>query len=209
MLFFSGRGYYPHFMETSTFHGYYPHLVNVSAFRGYYPHFVEISTFRGYYTHFVEISSFLGYYPPFVYIIRIGHITSYLAHNGHHVLQSFVLFIDMICIVHIIHSFVLVMDIIYIGDITSYLACNVCPICHIYSSSESYWCINLPPVCDLICFSLPYSFRFVRFVIGYKLISKPICIYVPPFITSIKNSFYFPLIFLLCVLYWVLYKRLV
>ena len=30
--------------------------------------------------------------------------------------------------------------IIYIDRITSYLARNVCPICHIYSFNESDWC---------------------------------------------------------------------
>ena len=88
---------------------------------GYSPNFLEISTFRGYYPHFVDISAFHGYYLHLVDIICIEHITSYLARDVRHGL----------------HRFNLVMDIIYISHTTSYLARNVCPIFHIYSSSES------------------------------------------------------------------------
>ena len=91
---------------------------------GYSPHFVENYMFRGYSPHPVEISTSRGYSPHFVNIIRIGHITSYLAFNVHHGL----------------HSLVLVVDIIYIGDTVRYLACNICPIFHIYSYCESDWC---------------------------------------------------------------------
>ena len=66
-------------------------------FYGCYLHFVELSTLRGYYPHFVDLSAFRGY-PRFVDIIHIVHITSYLALNVH---------------------FVLVVDIIYSGHITS------------------------------------------------------------------------------------------
>ena len=132
------------------------------------------------------LSAFSGYYPYLVDIIRIDHITSYLARN---VRQG-------------LHSFVLVVDIIYIGHTISYLARNVRPIFHIYSSSESDWCITSFPVCYLICFSVPSSFCLVRFVSGYTLNPNPIQIYVPPFITSIKASFSFPLNFPICVLYW-------
>ena len=55
-------------------------------------------------------------------IIRIDHITSYLAHNVHCVLHSFVLAIDIICVGYILRGFVLVVDIICIGHITSYLS---------------------------------------------------------------------------------------
>ena len=118
MLFHSGCGYYPHFMDISALRGniHVPWIL---------PHFVEISTIRGYYPYFVDISVFCGYYPRFVDIIHIGHITSYLARN----------------VRNILHSFFLVVDIIF-GRITSYLACNICPISHIYSSSESDWCIG-------------------------------------------------------------------
>ena len=75
------RGYYPHSVEISTLRGYYPHFVDIYVFHGYYPHFMEISMFRRYYLHFMEISTSRGYYPNFVGIIRIGHITSYLARN--------------------------------------------------------------------------------------------------------------------------------
>ena len=71
-----------------------------------------------------------------IYIIRIGHITSYLDCNVIPVLRSFILVMDIICIGYIFHSFVLVMDIICLNHITSYLACNVHPIIHIYSYSQ-------------------------------------------------------------------------
>ena len=154
--------------------------------RGYYPNFTEIFTFRWYYPYFVEIYTFGGYYLHFVDIIRIGHIMSYISRN--------------VC--HGLHSFVLVVDIIYIGHTMSYLSHNLHPIFHIYSSSESDWCITFFPVWCLICFCFPSYSCLVCFLSEYKLNPNPIQIYVPPFITSIKDSFYFPLNFLISVLYW-------
>ena len=58
-------------------------------------------------------------------IVRVGHITSYLARNFLPVLHIFIM--------------VLVGNIICIGHITSYLDFNVCLILHIYSSSVSDW----------------------------------------------------------------------
>ena len=78
------------------------------------------------YPRSVDISAFHGYYPHFVDIIRIDHITSYLARNVHHGLSSFVLFVD----------------IIYIGHTARYLDNNFRHIFHIYSSSESDWCMK-------------------------------------------------------------------
>ena len=83
------------------------------------------------------LSAFCGCYSYFVDIILIGHIKSYLACNFCHVIHSFVLFVDIIFIVNILHSFFLVVDIICIGHIKSYLACNVRPIFHSYSYSVS------------------------------------------------------------------------
>ena len=60
-------------------------------------------------------------------IIRIFHITSYLACSVLLVLHSYVL--------------VVVVDIICIGYITKYLARNFYPKFHILSSSVSDWCI--------------------------------------------------------------------
>ena len=82
------------------------------------------------------------------------------------------------------------MDIICIGHITSYLARNVCPIFHIYSSSVSDRCITFPAFCNLIFISIPSSFCLVPFVSEYKLNPNPIQIYVPFFITSIKAIFF-------------------
>ena len=96
----------------------------------------------------MEIYTFGGYYLHFVDIIRIGHIMSYIYRN--------------VC--HGLHSFVLVVDIIYIGHITSYLSRNVRPIFHIYSFSESDWCITSFPVCNLTFFNVTSSFRLVCFV---------------------------------------------
>ena len=148
-------------------------------------------------TQIALFNSVHGYYPYFAkyrlvdivcssWNIRIVHITIYLDHNVHRIL----------------HIFVLVVDIIFIGQIMSYLGRNVFPIFHIYSSSVSDWCINYFPVCNLICFSIPFYFLLVCFVSDYKLNPNPIWIHVPPFITSIKASFYFTLNFLICVLYW-------
>ena len=73
------------------------------------------------------------------------------------------------------------MDIVFIDPITSYLACNVRPIFHIYSSSLDAWRINYFPVCNLIYFSVPSSFSLVRFVSEYELSPNSIRIYVPRF----------------------------
>ena len=92
------------------------------------------------YPSLMDILRILWTYPHSVNMICIVHILSYLAHN----------------VSHCLHSFILVVNIIYIGHITSYLDRNVRPIFHIYSSSESYWCITYFPVCNLICFSIPF-----------------------------------------------------
>ena len=113
-----------------------------------------------------------------VNMIWIGHITSYLAHNVH----------------HIIHSFVLVVDIICIGIVMSYLYHNIArihTILLIFSSSVNDWCIISFPICNLICFSIPSSFLFFRFASEYDLNPNPIRIYVTPFITSTKANFDF------------------
>ena len=123
----------------------------------------------------VDIICILRIYLHFVDIIRIGHITSYLAGNIHHGL----------------HSFVLVVNIIYIDHITSYLACYFRPIFHIYSFSESEWCITSFPVFNLIFFSDPSSFFIVRFSSEYKINPNPIDIYVPYFYHFNKSQFFF------------------
>ena len=84
----------------------------------------------------------------------------------------------------------------------SYLDRNVRPIFQFFLSSVSEWCITYFPVCNLICFYVPYYFLLVSFVSEYKLNPNPIWVYVTPFITSIKASFYFPLNFPIFVLYW-------
>ena len=159
-------------MEISTFHGYYLHFVEISTFRGYYPHFVDIYVLRGYYPHFLEISMFRRYYPHFV---EISTSCGYYPHF---------------------------VDIIYIDHITSYLARNVCPIFHIYSFSESDWCITYFPVCNLIVLFYSSSSCLVRFVSEYKLNPTPIQIYVPSFPTPIKASFSLPLNIPIFMLYW-------
>ena len=161
-LFCSGREYYSYFVEISTFCRNIHVLWILSAFCG----IIHVPWI---------LPGFCGYYPNFMDMIRIFHITSYLARN----------------VRHVIHSFVLVVNIIYIGHITSYLARNVCPILHIYSSSESYWCINYFPVCNLIFFSVPSSFHLVCFVREYKLNPNPIQIYVPYFYHFNKSQFIF------------------
>ena len=96
----------------STFRGYYMHFVGKSMFRGCYPNFVDIYVLRGYYLHFVEISMFRIYY---LHFVEISTSRGYYSHF---------------------------LDIIYIDHIMSYLSHNVCPIFHIYSFSESDWCIS-------------------------------------------------------------------
>ena len=104
-------------------------------------------------------------------IIRIDHITSYLAHK----------------LLPVLHIFVLVVDIICIGHITSYLARNFYPIFHIYSSSANGWCITYFPVCNLFCFTVPYYFTLVRFVSEYKLNTNHICIWLVFSLYSLTN----------------------
>ena len=72
-----------------------------------------------------DISAFGGYYLNFVDMIYSDQITSYLSLN--------------VC--RNLHCFVLVVDIIF-GHIKSYLARNICPISHIYWSSEIDWHIR-------------------------------------------------------------------
>ena len=127
---------------------YFVLVVDIIGILRKYPRSVDIICISWIYPHFVDISALCGYYPHFVDIICMGHITSYLDCNVFHGLQSFIL----------------VVDIIYIGHITINLAHNVRPIFHVYSFSESDWCINSFSVCNLICFSVPSSFRFVSFV---------------------------------------------
>ena len=98
-------------------------------------------------------------------------------------------------------------DIICIDHITSYLAHNIRPIFHIYSSSVSDWCIPSLPVCDFICFSVASFVSLVCFVSDYKLNTNPIWIYVPSFY-HINQSFFisrFPPRFACCI--GVLYKH--
>ena len=116
-------------------------------FFGYYPYSVDIIRTFWIYPHLVDIVHILWKYPRSVDIIRIssniriGHITSYLARDVNHVLQFFVLVVDIICI----------------GHITSYLDRNTCPILHIYSSIVNAWCnvvgekCNPSPYCDIFC----------------------------------------------------------
>ena len=126
-------------------------------------------------------------------IICIGHIMSYIACN--------------VC--HILHIYILLVYIICIGHTTTYLAPEVHHILHMYSFSVNYWCINSSTFCNWICFSVPSSFRFVRFVSEYELSPNPISIYVLPFFTSTTanspplfwNCFWFISTFLICVMY--------
>ena len=91
------------------------------------------------------------------------------------------------------YSFVLIVDIICIDHITSYLYINVRPIFHIYSYIVNAWCITSFPVCNLICFSVPYSFHLVRFTSYYKLNPNSIHIYVSPFLLQQMLVFLFRL----------------
>ena len=78
----------------------------------------------------------------------------------------------------------------------------------IYSSCISDCCITSFTVCNLICIYIPSSFILIIFVSDYKLNPKPIRIYVPPFITSIKDSFIFPLNFRFVCCIGVLYYNI-
>ena len=134
-------------MEISTFCGHYLHFVEISKFRGYYQHFVDIYVLRGYYPHFVEISMLRRYYPHFV---EISTSRGYYLHFVY---------------------------IIYIDHIIIYLARNVRPISHIYSFSESDWCITSFTVFNLTVFICSSSFCLVWFVSEYKLNYNPVQIY--------------------------------
>ena len=124
-------------------------------------------------------------------IIRILWISLFCGYYPH--------FVD----IYVFHGYYPhLVDIICIGNITRYLDHNVCTIFYIYSSSVSDWCITSFPVCNLICFYVPSSSFLFSFVSEYKLNTNPILIYVPHFITSIKYYLYFPLNFLICILYW-------
>ena len=137
------------------------------------------SEFHGY-PCTVDVIRILWIYPHFVDIVRILWISRIYPH-----------FVDIICI----------------GHIMSYVACNLRPIFHIYSSSVSDWCITYFPVFNLICFSVTYSFCLVRFLSEYEPNPNLIRIHVPTFITSIKDSFSFPLNFSISCCIGVLYKR--
>ena len=88
-------------------------------------------------------------------------------------------FLDIIRILWISWIYPHFVGIICIGHITSYLARNVCPIFHIYSSSVSTWCITYFTVCNLIYFYVTSSSCLVRVVSEYKLNPNHIHIYVP------------------------------
>ena len=133
------------------------------------------------------------YFVRVVNIICIVHITSYLACNVRHILHSFIPTVDIVCI----------------DRVTSYLARNVCHILHIYSSSVDYWCIISFFFFNIICFSVHCSFSFVHFLSQYELNPNPIRIYVPPFITSIKASFYFPFFNIIITFCFMLYTHVV
>ena len=112
---------------------------------------------------------------------------------------------DIICILWILWIYPHFVDIIFNGHIMSYLACNVRTILHIYSYFVCDLCITYFPVCNLICFSVPSYFRLVSFVGEYKFNPNPIRIYLPSFITSMKNSFSFSLNFQFACCIGVLY----
>ena len=124
-------------------HEYFHEMQIIFTFCGYYSHFVDIYVLRGYYPHFVEISMFYQYYP---HLVEISTSRGYYPY-----------YVDMI----------------YIDHITIYLARNVRPIFHIYSFSESDWCITYFPVCNLIVFFCSSSSCLVRFVSEYKLNPNP------------------------------------
>ena len=91
------------------------------------------------------------------------------------------------------------MDIVCIGPITSYLACSVRPIFHIYSYSVNSWCITSFNICNLICFSVPSSFLLVCVLSEYKLNPNSIGIYTPHFLLQQKMVIIYRLIFYLRV----------
>ena len=129
-------------MEISTLCGYYLHFVGVSTFCGYYPHFVDIYVLCGYYLHFMEISMLRRYYPHFV---EISTSCGYYPH---------------------------LVDIIYTDHITSNLARNVRPTFHIYSFSESDWCIS-PPHSPYSC-PLPHTSENLNLSNDYRVCTTAI-----------------------------------
>ena len=111
-----------------------PYPVDILRIFCKYPCSVDIRRILWKYLRSVNILQISWIYLHFVDITHIAPITSYLAHNFCHGIQSFVLVVDIIYIVHT----------------RSYLACNVRPISQIYSSIESDWCITSFPVFNLI-----------------------------------------------------------
>ena len=87
-----------------------------------------------------------------------GHITRYLYFN-------IILVLPVFTMIHIC----LLIYIICIYPITSYLACNLHHILHIYPSSSNTWCITSFSIFNLIYFSVPCYFFLARFVSEYKL----------------------------------------
>ena len=84
-------------------------------------------------------------------------------------------------VIPVLRNSIQVLGSIFIGHITSYLACNVCPIIHIYSSSVNDWCITYFLVYNLIFFHVSSSFCLGHVVSKYKLNPNSIRVYAPPF----------------------------
>ena len=97
--------------------------------------------------------------------------------------------LNVLPVLLVFHSFIIIVDIIFIDPITRYLDYNVIPIFHIYLYCANDWCITYFPVCNLIYFSVTSSFRLVWFVSNYKLNPNSIRIYVPPF--SLYQNLFF------------------
>ena len=76
-------------------HGYYFGNIRILW---KYPRSVDIIRISWKYPRPVDIINILWIYPHLVDIIRIGHITSYLSRNVCHGLHSFVLVVDIIYI---------------------------------------------------------------------------------------------------------------
>ena len=62
-------------------------------------------------------------------------------------------------------------------------------------------------VCNLICFSAPYSFRLLCFVSDYEQNHSPIRIYVVSFLTLTRASFCFPLFWNYSWFIWYIWFR--
>ena len=116
--------------------------------------------------------------------------------------------VGVICILWLSWIYLNFVDIICIGHITSYLARNVGTIFHVYSFCVSDWCITSFTVFNSIFCSVHYSCCLVNFMSDYKMNPNPIWMYVPPFITSIKDSFSFPLNFRFSCCIGVLYYNI-